>query len=91
MSLLGAQQTVYIPLEVREQVEAKPTKIDRLGVLVNSESESYVDEVKARETGRIVCRDIGDSDLERMSPPEYVPFSRLCVAVCTYPHFLSVH
>ncbi len=93
VSLLGALEAVYVPLEMREQVKAKATKVDRLGVLVDSEKAPYVDEVKALEKGRIVCRDIGGSDPERMAPPKYVLLGHLYVAVtvflCVSPQFID--
>ncbi len=69
-------KALYVPLETREAVPEKATKVDRLGVFGNKEQcEKKLDLAKALEAGRVVCRDIGGSDPERMAAPrveEYV-------------------
>ncbi|EFO24712.1 aminopeptidase in chromosome V [Loa loa] len=60
VSALGAMHELYVPLNVRE--EEKKTK-------------ALVELVKALDAAFTVCRDIGDSDPQRMSPPyvaEYI-------------------
>jgi len=72
VSVLGAFEATYVPLEVREQVPEKAAKVSKLGILGDG---SKIDLVKALETGRIVSRDIGGSDPERTAAPrveEYV-------------------
>jgi len=72
VSILGALEANYVPLEMREQVPEKAVKLSKLGILGDG---SKVDLAKALEAGRIVSRDIGGSDPERMAAPrveEYV-------------------
>ncbi|XP_046366263.2 putative aminopeptidase W07G4.4 isoform X1 [Haliotis rufescens] len=85
---LGALQALYVPLEVREAAPAKASKAEKLGIWCNDE-----DSVKkgitinnALENGRLVTRDIGGSDPERMAAPrvlEYVQeaFKGTCIKV----------
>merc|ERR1712073_185060 len=57
---------------MREQVPEKAVKLSKLGILGDG---SKVDLAKALEAGRIVSRDIGGSDPERMAAPrveEYI-------------------
>ena len=72
VTILGALEALYVPLEVREQVPTKAVKVDALGVLAQPQQ---VELAKALEAGRAVSRDIGGSDPERMAAPrveEYV-------------------
>jgi len=73
VSLLGAFKALYVPLETREGVPAKATKMDKFDVLDVDDKEAEL--AAAIEAGKAVCRDIGGSDPERMAPPrvaEYV-------------------
>ncbi len=76
VAVLGAMKALYVPLEVREQVPEKALKADRLGVFGDPKMiDSKMSLAKALEMGRIVSRDIGGSDPERMAAPrveEYV-------------------
>ncbi|XP_047475065.1 putative aminopeptidase W07G4.4 isoform X1 [Penaeus chinensis] len=72
VTLLGALHALYVPLEIREDVPEKITKIQSLGFLG---SDKIVQLALALESGRSVARDVGGSDPERMAPPrveEYV-------------------
>jgi len=83
---LGALHATYVPLEVREAKQkfgskgAKDsTKVDAMGVFVARDVEMWrngvVELARAIESGRVVARDIGGSDPERMAAPrvaEYV-------------------
>lgn len=72
VTLLGALHALYVPLEIREDVPEKATKVTTLGFLG---SNKIVQLAVALESGRTVARDIGGSDPERMAPPrveEYV-------------------
>lgn len=76
VGLLGALQALYLPLELRE-VKTSPHKVAVLGVWVNKRERGnkLVELATALESGRLVCRDIGGSDPERMAAPrvaEYV-------------------
>merc|ERR1719512_71567 len=69
-------EAIYVPLEVRDQVPEKAVKVSKLGILGDSSKfGSQIDLAKALEAGRIVSRDIGGSDPERMAAPrveEYI-------------------
>jgi len=83
---LGALHAVYVPLEVREARQKfgsggakEVAKIDALGIYVEKDADMWksgvVELAGAIESGRIVARDIGGSDPERMAAPrvaEYV-------------------
>lgn len=71
-SLLGALAALYVPLEMREAVKEKAAKADYLGW---AGDKALMATAAAIEAGRIVARDIGGSDPERMAAPrveEYV-------------------
>eukprot|EP00794_Sanderia_malayensis_P005103 gene5103-5750_t len=80
--LLAALEACYVPLEVREDVPEKAVKIDKLGLYVgdsNSNDEynvgvAVVEQAVAIEAGRIVARDIGGSDPERMAAKRVVEY-----------------
>jgi len=65
VSILGALKALYVPLEVREQVPEKASKANYVGVFGLEQSE--LDLALALEAGRIVSRDVGGSDPERMA------------------------
>jgi len=70
--LLGALAAVYVPLEMREVGEKQASKVEGLGWAGGKE---VMEEALAIEKGRVVARDIGGSDPERMAAPrveEYV-------------------
>ena len=70
VAILGAMEAIYVPLEVRDQVPEKAVKVSKLGILGDSSKfGSQIDRAKALEAGRIVSRDIGGSDPERMAAP----------------------
>jgi len=73
VSVLGALYKIYLPLECAEA--GKSPKLDKLGIWGEKFGANDVNVVSALEKGRIVARDIGGSDPERMSAPrveEYV-------------------
>lgn len=75
VAILGALKALYVPLEVREQVPTKATKVKSFGVFNSGKSDKNLQLAQALELGRIVSRDIGGSDPERMAAPrveEYV-------------------
>lgn len=72
VALLGALHALYVPLEIREDVPKKASKAAVLGFVGSAKT---VQMALALESGRLVARDIGGSDPERMAPPrvaEYV-------------------
>ncbi|KAL3864655.1 hypothetical protein ACJMK2_006319 [Sinanodonta woodiana] len=88
VATLGALQALYVPLEIREDVPSKAQKVDYMGVWCDDEK-TVTEGIKintALEMGRIVARDIGGSDPERMAAPrvqEYVEniFKDTCIKV----------
>ena len=68
VTLLGALEALYVPLELREQDSEKSVKASKLGVFGD---DSKIEMANALEAGRIVSRDIGGSDPERMAAPRY--------------------
>ncbi|CAH8849980.1 unnamed protein product [Trichobilharzia szidati] len=71
-AVLGAYHALYTPLEVREMVPEKFPKAVRLGVM--EADERLLNTAMAIEEGRIVARDIGGSDPERMAAPKVVEY-----------------
>ena len=70
VAVLGALKALYVPLEVREQLPERATKVTKLGIFGDVERiGTKIDLAKALEAGRIVSRDIGGSDPERMAAP----------------------
>ncbi|CAH8560333.1 unnamed protein product [Heterobilharzia americana] len=71
-AVLGAYHALYTPLEVREMVPEKFPKAIRLGVM--GTSDAVLNIAKAIEEGRILARDIGGSDPERMAAPKIAEY-----------------
>ncbi|XP_050395237.2 putative aminopeptidase W07G4.4 [Patella vulgata] len=69
VATLGALHDLYVPLEIRETVFEKRTKVESLGIWCNNEArlKAGIEISSAIELGRIICRDIGGSDPERMA------------------------
>ncbi|CAF1065602.1 unnamed protein product [Adineta ricciae] len=81
VTLLAALEATYVPLQVREEVPDRKTKVNKLGFFTgqaspdNEYDQRLIDYARAVEFGRAVGRDIGGADPERMAPPrvaEYV-------------------
>ncbi|XP_055337688.1 uncharacterized protein LOC129587795 isoform X2 [Paramacrobiotus metropolitanus] len=79
VSVLGAMRALYVPLEICETEGKKATKADRIAFHMGNTNRMAGPNVEklahALEAGRIVTRDIGGSDPERMASPcvaEYV-------------------
>merc|ERR1712106_158831 len=66
-ALLGALAAVYVPLEMREADKERATKVSGLGW---AGEKKVMEEAQAIEAGRVVARDIGGSDPERMAAPK---------------------
>ncbi|KAK2167350.1 hypothetical protein LSH36_29g08016 [Paralvinella palmiformis] len=84
VACLGALHALYTPLEIREDLPSKKTKVNQLGLFGIDDAELKI--LQAIETGRIVYRDIGGSDPERMAAPrvaDYVVdiFTGTCIKV----------
>lgn len=72
VALLGAFEAIYVPIEVREALPDKNMKIQALGLCSkefksDEEAEKLIDNACGIEHGRIITRDIGGSDPERMA------------------------
>ncbi|XP_034949850.1 putative aminopeptidase W07G4.4 [Chelonus insularis] len=78
VTLLGALEGLYVPLEVREMCADQSYKTCQLGVwspICGKKLEGIVKLASVLESGRYVARDIGGADPERMTPckiQEYV-------------------
>lgn len=69
VAVLGALDAIHRPLEVREQRKLGLLKVEKLGVWSEDKAagENVVKMANGIELGRIVTRDIGGSDPERMA------------------------
>merc|ERR1719414_828632 len=87
VALLGALHALYVPLDIREFDAKRATRVEKLGVWVENDSDAYVSEIgRILECGRFAYRDIGGSDPERMAAPrvaEYVQemFKGTCINI----------
>ncbi|XP_033340320.1 putative aminopeptidase W07G4.4 [Megalopta genalis] len=72
VTLLGALEGLYVPLEVREICPDRCYKACQLAVwspICSKKLQGVVKLASALESGRYVARDIGGADPERMAPP----------------------
>ena len=70
VAILGALEALYVPLEVREEVLERAVKSTKLGIFGDkAKIGSKVEMARMMEMGRVVTRDIGGSDPERMAAP----------------------
>ncbi|RZB40961.1 aminopeptidase W07G4.4, partial [Asbolus verrucosus] len=71
VTLLGALQALYVPIQVREFDSSKKCPVQHLGVFTHNidKTKEVVNLATTLESGRRVACDIGDADPERMSPP----------------------
>jgi len=81
VSLLGALEAVYVPVEVREALPDKSRKVSCIGVastqLQSGEAAGQlIKDATGLEYGRIITRDIGGSDPERMAPSKVEDYLR---------------
>ncbi|XP_071445166.1 putative aminopeptidase W07G4.4 [Hetaerina americana] len=72
VTLLGALEALYVPLQYREDCPDKSQKVKHLGVWGQDPMAvtSIINLALALEDGRCVARDIGGGDPERMAPPK---------------------
>lgn len=73
---LGALHQLYVPLNVRLEVPEKAVKIERLGLLNISSTNSgrLLRHIDAFQSSFNVTRDIGDTDPQRMAPPKMADY-----------------
>ena len=81
VSVLGALEAIYVPIEIREALTDKSTKVSVLGIASNEmdtaeKAKALVDKAIGVEFGRIIARDIGGSDPERMAPAKVEEYLR---------------
>lgn len=70
VAILGGLRALYVPLEMREANPKRAQKVEKMGIFASDESVTKnMDLIQALEMGRIVSRDIGGSDPERMAAP----------------------
>lgn len=74
VSALGALQALYVPLEIREDSPGNAQKLEKIGLWNGHENGDLVKKLRALEAGRLVARDIGGSDPERMAPPRVADY-----------------
>ncbi|XP_049810274.1 putative aminopeptidase W07G4.4 isoform X1 [Schistocerca nitens] len=75
VTLLGALKALYVPLQLREDVPSKSSKVKNIGVVGSCDLREVIKNAVAIESGRWTARDIGGGDPERMAAPrveEYV-------------------
>uniref|UniRef100_A0A915CDM5 Cytosol aminopeptidase domain-containing protein n=1 Tax=Parascaris univalens TaxID=6257 RepID=A0A915CDM5_PARUN len=86
VAALGALHELHVPLNIREET-GKKNKLTALGLLpVSCDPKKLLSTVEAIEAAFTVCRDVGDSDPQRMAPArvaEYVEsaFKDSCIKV----------
>ncbi|XP_068896981.1 putative aminopeptidase W07G4.4 [Tenebrio molitor] len=78
VTLLGALQALYVPIQVREHDPSKKFPIQHLGVFTHNpdKTKHLVNLAVTLESGRRAACDIGDADPERMCPPRVEEYIR---------------
>ncbi|VEN50398.1 unnamed protein product, partial [Callosobruchus maculatus] len=78
VTLLGALQAIYVPIQLRESGSPKAQKVHKLGVLTNDieKTKKLIHIADILESGRRVACDIGDADPERMAPQKVEEYVR---------------
>ncbi|KAL0276727.1 UNVERIFIED_CONTAM: hypothetical protein PYX00_004239 [Menopon gallinae] len=78
VTLLGALEALYVPIHLREAMPEKKTKLKELYVWSNNNVsvQKVVELATILESGRIVARDIGGGDPERMAAPRIEEYIR---------------
>lgn len=75
VTLLGALEAFYVPIQFREDVPSKKQRFTTLGVHLGSNKlASIVQSASIYEKGLNVARDIGGGDPERMAPPKVAAY-----------------
>lgn len=76
VSVLGALEALYSPIQFRENRPVAAQKVKGLGVFGKNEAElkKTVDLAVKLESGRYIARDLGGGDPERMSPPNFANY-----------------
>ncbi|XP_011203479.2 putative aminopeptidase W07G4.4 isoform X2 [Bactrocera dorsalis] len=69
-TVLGALDQLYVPIQLREDVPEQAKRIKELSLLISTpKAEEIIKDALVLESGRMVARDIGVGDPERMAPP----------------------
>jgi leucyl aminopeptidase len=76
VSILGALEALYVPLQIRELRPTAAKKATELGVYGTdaSELQKTINVALSLESGRYVARDLGGGDPERMAPPQFASY-----------------
>merc|ERR1711970_1375951 len=77
-TLLGALEAAYTTLEMRETSKEKAA--EKLELLGWAGADSVLQQALIIEQGRVVCRDLGGSDPERMAAPRVEEYVTQCFA-----------
>ncbi|XP_054154214.1 putative aminopeptidase W07G4.4 isoform X2 [Oppia nitens] len=76
-TVLGAYYALYVPLEIREAIPTRAKKLNAINFSNFSSNDKTLFTYRlanAIESGRIVARDIGGSDPERMAAPKVAQY-----------------
>ncbi|CAH1111176.1 unnamed protein product [Psylliodes chrysocephalus] len=78
VTLLGALEALYTPIQVREHDPSKNHKVEVLGVYTpnSDKTNKLVSCANILEASRRIACDIGDCDPERMAPPKVEEYVR---------------
>ncbi|TRY70935.1 hypothetical protein TCAL_05929 [Tigriopus californicus] len=77
VAALGGLKALYVPLEMREAQPDKAKKVTKIGIFGSEDRVgAKIELVRALEAGRIVSRDVGGSDPERMAAPRVEEYIR---------------
>nr|XP_054765773.1 putative aminopeptidase W07G4.4 [Lytechinus pictus] len=71
---LGALHAAYVPFEIREDVPSRRNKLSSLTIYSDGASSDLARYIHGIESGRLVARDIGGSDPERMAAPKVAAY-----------------
>lgn len=76
VSVLGALQALYSPLQYRELRPTASQKVTKLGLYGKDANEvkKTIELATHLESGRFVTRDLGGGDPERMAPPNFATY-----------------
>jgi leucyl aminopeptidase len=71
IAAIGALHPLYVPLHVRQEDSSRAKKVDRLAVFpISHKGDGIVKVLNAVQSSFTVCRDVGDTDPQRMAPPK---------------------
>eukprot|EP01125_Pyxidicula_operculata_P022726 TRINITY_DN9532_c0_g1_i1.p1 TRINITY_DN9532_c0_g1~~TRINITY_DN9532_c0_g1_i1.p1 ORF type:complete len:516 (+),score=128.38 TRINITY_DN9532_c0_g1_i1:534-2081(+) len=78
VAVLGVYQELYQPLQAREKLGDKAEPVKKVGIYSGwhtpQELEKLTHVLRSIEAGKRLARDLGESDPERMSPPNFADY-----------------